>query len=90
MKKWHIWMMLACCLIPIAGLTAVYFFKVPLSSVLLYGMLLVCPLSHVLMMSFMRHDHAAGTEGHVHQAASAQGNLHGHTPGLLKQLGDKK
>jgi hypothetical protein len=46
MKKSHMLLMLLCCLIPVIGLTAVYFFKVPLSNVLLYGMLLLCPLSH--------------------------------------------
>ena len=80
MKKSHMWLMLLCCLIPVIGLTAVYFFKVPLTSVLLYGMILLCPVSHVLMMKFMGHDHAeTGTDPHQH-----------HTGGILQQLEDKK
>ncbi len=59
MKKSHMWMMILCCLIPVVGLISVYFFKVPLSSVLLYGMILLCPLSHILMMKFMGHDHSS-------------------------------
>lgn len=58
MKKSHMWMMILCCLIPVVGLVAVYFFKVPLNNVLFYGMILLCPLSHLLMMKFMGHDHS--------------------------------
>ena len=67
MKKSHMFLMLLCCLIPIIGLTAVYFFKVPLSNVLLYGMLLLCPLSHILMMKFMGHDHSSPAQSSEHQ-----------------------
>lgn len=72
MKKSHMLLMLLCCLIPVIGLTAVYFFKVPLSNVLLYGMLLLCPLSHILMMKFMGHDHSSAEQhsGHQHPSGS--------------------
>jgi len=80
MKKSHMLLMLLCCLIPVVGLTAVYVFKIPLSSVLLYGLVLLCPLSHVLMMKFMGHDHAAdGDQAHPH-----------HSAGSLQRLEDKK
>lgn len=71
MKKSHMLLMLLCCLIPVIGLTAVYFFKVPLSNVLLYGMLLLCPLSHILMMKFMGHDHSSAEQHSQHQHPSA-------------------
>ena len=70
MKKSHMFLMLLCCLIPIIGLTAVYFFKVPLNNVLLYGMLLLCPLSHILMMKFMGHDHSSAEQRSQHQHPS--------------------
>ncbi len=67
MKKSRMFLMLLCCLIPIIGLTAVYFSKVPLSSVLLYGVILLCPLSHILMMKFMGHDHSSTEQHEQHQ-----------------------
>ena len=63
MKKSHVWIMILCCLIPIAGIAAVSLFKIPLSNVLFYGMILLCPISHLLMMKYMGHEHSS-TEPH--------------------------
>jgi hypothetical protein len=53
--------MAACCLIPIAGFALVSFFNIPLKSVFYFAMILICPLSHILMMKYMGHG-----EGHQH------------------------
>jgi hypothetical protein len=64
--------MLACCLLPLAAI-AIFLFKVPTSSVLYFGLVLLCPLMHVVMMATMRHDHVAAPGS----AAAAQGaNCH--------------
>ena len=57
MNRKHLLIMLVCCLLPIAGWVLIAFFKVPASTVLWGAMLLICPLSHLLMMKFMVHEH---------------------------------
>lgn len=56
MSKKHLFIMILCCLIPIAALVAIFILNVPLSTTLLVLIVLLCPLSHLLMMLFMRHD----------------------------------
>ncbi len=64
--KRHTLLMLACCLIPLAALVAVAVFNVPAGSVLTLGILVLCPLLHVIMMrGMMGHGH----EDHDHHAA---------------------
>ncbi len=58
MNTKHTLIMVLCCLIPVAGLAAVSIFNVPLSNVLIVGMVLLCPLSHLLMMGDHNAPHA--------------------------------
>lgn len=67
MNKKHALIMVACCLVPIAGFALVSLFNIPLKSVFLFAMILFCPLSHLLMMKYMGHgDHHPHREAEHH------------------------
>ena len=55
-KNAALWI-LAGCLALAAGVAAVFAFGVPVNTVLLVGLVLACPLSHLLMMRFGMHGH---------------------------------
>ncbi len=57
MSKKHTILMLACCLIGMGAVVAVFAFGIPVNNVLLGLMLLLCPLSHILMMGMMGKEH---------------------------------
>ena len=49
--------MILCCLIPLAAITAISVFRVPLPQVLSFGLVLLCPLGMALMMLMGGHGH---------------------------------
>ena len=57
----HLWFMLVCGLIPIAAVGAIFLFGVPVNSVLLVGLFLLCPLFHLSMMGLGGHGHGEET-----------------------------
>jgi hypothetical protein len=71
-------LMLACCLVPLLALGAIFLFKLPVNQVLYFGLILLCPLSHLLMMRGMMHG-----EGHAHGSQSSA-SCHEDQPELSK------
>jgi len=59
----HMLLMILCCLIPVAALGAIFVLRLPVPQVLTYGLVLLCPLSHVLMMGMMGREQHDGAEG---------------------------
>jgi hypothetical protein len=64
MLKKHIVIMLLCCLIPIAALGALFLFQVQVTPNIWFGIMLLCPVLHLLMMKFMH----TGEEQHHHRS----------------------
>lgn len=67
MSKKMMLLMTACCVIGMGAVAAIFLFRVPVNNVLLGLMLLICPLSHFLMMGMMGKDH----EQHQHMSAES-------------------
>lgn len=53
MSKNHILILIVCCLLPLIGLVAIFLLKSQASIVLLAGLAILCPLSHLLMMGYL-------------------------------------
>lgn len=64
MNPKHTFVMLLCCLIPVAAFTAIFVFNIPINNVLLFGLVLLCPLSHLLMMKNMLNGDDAHRKAH--------------------------
>ena len=72
MNPKHTLVMLVCCLIPVTAFAAFFIFNVPLNTVLLFALILLCPLSHLLLMKYMWNADTAHEEVHQHGADGKQ------------------
>ena len=75
MAKKHMILMLLCCLVGMGAAAAILLFGVPVNKVVTSLLILVCPLSHLLMMKFMMggHKHGEQEQGtQVHNSHSAE------------------
>ncbi|MHB8087658.1 MAG: DUF2933 domain-containing protein [Anaerolineaceae bacterium] len=64
MSKKHSVIMILCCLIPIGAFLAIRLLNLQINSLFSFLLILLCPLSHVLMMGSMKH------EDHTHHDSS--------------------
>jgi hypothetical protein len=91
-SKKHLVIMILCCLIPVAGLVTIRLFGIPVSTGVYIGLMMLCLISHVLLMRFMM-----GREGHGTnqlQTGPSAANCHTEQPGeqtqAAKQLPARK
>jgi hypothetical protein len=84
MSKKHALIMIACCLIPIVAFSLISVFKVPVSSLLTIGLVLMCPLSHLLMMKFMMKGHGHDESHAEEQQPVASERALGHPAAHMK------
>ena len=68
----HTLIMLVCCLVPVAAFAAFFIFNVPLNTVLLFALILLCPLSHLLLLKYMWNTDTAHDEAHQRATETKQ------------------
>lgn len=64
MNPKHTLIMLVCCLVPVTAFAAFFIFNIPLNMVLLFALVVLCPLSHLLLMKYMWNADADHHEAH--------------------------
>lgn len=69
MHRKHLILMLLGCALPIVALAAVFLFQLQLSGVVLFAIILLCPLSHLLMLGGLGH----GKHADVHHQEADHG-----------------
>ncbi|HEX2995899.1 MAG TPA: hypothetical protein VHP14_13830 [Anaerolineales bacterium] len=74
MSKKHTILMLLCCLVGMGAAAAILFFGIPVNRFFTSLLILLCPLSHLLMMRFMVHGHDSKTDTQDEQNGHCAGN----------------
>lgn len=57
MKTKHLWLGLICCVVLLAGLGIAFLARVNIPQPAFFAFVLICPLTHIVMMLLMRHEH---------------------------------
>jgi hypothetical protein len=75
-SKTNMILMIVCSLIAIGVVSAIFLFGLPVKNVVFGLMILICPLSHLLMMNFMGHGHDGDhhTKGQPNEIPGNTGN----------------
>jgi hypothetical protein len=74
MNNRHVTLMLLGCLAVLAGIAAVTLLDVPFNTVLWAGLILICPLSHLVMMKYISHGHGqASSHDEMHTGGDRNG-----------------
>ncbi|RPI33672.1 MAG: hypothetical protein EHM70_05265 [Chloroflexota bacterium] len=72
----HVVLMVLCCLIPLAGLAAIRLFNVPVNGLMYFGLMLLCPVSHLLMMKYMMGEEGHASHNHAPQVGPEAQSCH--------------
>ena len=74
LSKKHLILMILGCVFPIGIIFILFTIGIPLNKILLFALILICPLSHIFMMKFMMNH---GDDTHIT-----------HTPESVKDVKD--
>jgi len=55
LSKKHLILMILGCIVPVGLFFILFFLGVPLNKILLFALIIICPLSHFFMMRTMMH-----------------------------------
>ena len=65
MSKKHLILMILGCAVPMAVIFILFIIGIPLNKILLFGLILICPLSHIFMMKMMMNHGEDNHNNHV-------------------------
>ncbi|MCL5985376.1 MAG: DUF2933 domain-containing protein [Actinobacteria bacterium] len=65
MSNKHLILMILGCVVPMGLFFVLFALGIPLNKVLLFALILLCPLSHIFMMRGMKHH---GHDGHASES----------------------
>jgi hypothetical protein len=70
------WLHWLACLAPMAAVAVIFLFNIPVSSVVLIGLMMACMASHLFMMRHAGHSHAS----HNHASHNHESREQSHLP----------